>query len=92
MSNDTEINDTEITKNQNEFAKWIEEAIDKEYFKYYEYEYFSNIQEVGSGGFGKVYRVKWKNSDKFLALKSFYNLDNVTIKEIVHEVNYNKYF
>ncbi|RGB36760.1 kinase-like domain-containing protein [Rhizophagus diaphanus] len=86
MSSDIEINDTEITKNQNEFAEWIEEAIDKGYFKYYEYEYFNNIQEVGSGGFGKVYRVKWKNSDKFLALKSFYNFDNVTIKEIVREL------
>ncbi|CAB4415043.1 unnamed protein product [Rhizophagus irregularis] len=86
MSSDIEINDTEITKNQNEFAKWIEEAIDKGYFKHYEYEYFNNIQEVGSGGFGKVYRAKWKNSDKFLALKSFYNFDNVTIKEIVREL------
>ena len=32
------------------------EAIDKGYIKLYQYEYFSNIQEIGSGGFGKVFR------------------------------------
>ncbi|GES90965.1 kinase-like domain-containing protein [Rhizophagus clarus] len=29
----------------------------------------------------------WKNSDKYFALKSFYNFNNFTVKEIVNEVN-----
>src|SRR2546423_12518839 len=69
-----------------EWVSWIEEAIDKEYFKYYDYKYFNNIQDIGRGGFGKVYRANWKNSEQYLALKSFYKLDDVTVKEIVHEV------
>ena len=27
----------------------------KEYLKYYKYKNFSNVQEIGSGAFGKVY-------------------------------------
>ncbi|CAB4477970.1 unnamed protein product [Rhizophagus irregularis] len=74
------------TENTNEWINWIEEAIVKEYFKCYEYKHFSNIQEVGSGAFGKVYRANWKNSEQYIALKSFFNLNNVTVKEIVHEL------
>ncbi|CAB5381436.1 unnamed protein product [Rhizophagus irregularis] len=45
-----------------------------------------NVQRIGTGGFGKVYRANWKNSDQYLALKSFFDLDDVTAKEIVHEL------
>ncbi|RGB40152.1 kinase-like domain-containing protein [Rhizophagus diaphanus] len=80
MNDNIEFNDTE---NSNEWIKWIEEAITKNYFKYYEFKYFNNFQEVGSGGFGKVYRANWKNSHKYFALKYFFNLNNATTKEIL---------
>src|SRR6266498_4478763 len=83
MSYNIKMQDTE---NTNEWINWIEEAIDKEHLKYYEYKQFSNFQQIGSGGFGKVYRANWKNFEKHFALKSFFNLDNVTVKEIVREV------
>ncbi|GBC05372.1 hypothetical protein RclHR1_00620012 [Rhizophagus clarus] len=86
MSSNIKIKNEVITENQNEFSKWIEEALDKEYFKYYEYQNFSDIHEVGSGGFGKVYRARWKNSDQYLALKSFFNINNITLKEVVNEL------
>ncbi|CAB5370919.1 unnamed protein product [Rhizophagus irregularis] len=73
------------TKNTNEWINWIEEAVSKEYYKLYEHENFSDIQKIGTGGFGKVYRASWKNSQYF-ALKTFFNLDDVTAKEIVHEL------
>ncbi|CAB4388490.1 unnamed protein product [Rhizophagus irregularis] len=73
------------TKNTNEWVNWIEESISKEYYIFYEQKHFSNIQKVGTGGFGKVYRASWKNSQYF-ALKSFFNFDDVTAKEIVHEL------
>jgi hypothetical protein len=73
-------------ENINEWINWIEEALAKEYLKYYEFGNFKNIQEIGSGAFGKVFRANWKNFDHYLALKSFYNLNNITLKEIVHEV------
>ena len=74
-------------ENTNEWINWIEEAITKKHIKYYRYDHFSNIQEIGSGGFGKVFRANWKNHEQHLALKSFFNLNNTTAKEIVTEVN-----
>ncbi|CAB5346010.1 unnamed protein product [Rhizophagus irregularis] len=47
MSNSTEFN-------SNEWIDWIEEAIAKKHIKYYDYKHFNNIQEIGSGGFGKL--------------------------------------
>ena len=76
-----------VTENSNEWINWIEEAISKNYLKHYEYKNFSNLQEIGTGGFGKVYRANWKKSNKYLALKSFFDFNNTTtIKEVVHEV------
>ncbi|CAB4379800.1 unnamed protein product [Rhizophagus irregularis] len=44
-----------VTENSNnEWTNWIEEAIAKDYLKYYEYIHFSNTEEIGSGVFGKV--------------------------------------
>ncbi|CAB4419367.1 unnamed protein product [Rhizophagus irregularis] len=83
MSNNIEIQDNE---HKIEFINWIEEAIDKEYYKLYEYENFHNIQEIGSSVFGKVYRANWKNSEQYVALKSFFNLNDVAVKEIIHEL------
>ena len=52
-----------------------------------EYKTFHNIQEIGKGSYGsKVYRATWKNSQKYCALKSFFNLDDATEKKIIHEV------
>ncbi|RGB42638.1 kinase-like domain-containing protein [Rhizophagus diaphanus] len=70
----------------NEWFKWIDEAIAKKHIKHYEYKYFKNIQEIGIGGFGKVYRAKWKNLPKYFALKSLLNIDEGAIKELVNEI------
>ena len=80
------MSNSKVAENSNEWINWIEEAISKNHIKYYEYEHFSNIQEIGCGAFGKVYRANWKNSHRYLALKSFFNLNGITVKEIVKEV------
>ena len=69
-----------------EWINWIEEATAKKYLRYYEFKYFSDIEVIGSGTFGKVFRAKWRNFENYLALKSFFNLNNLTVKEIVREV------
>ncbi len=66
--------------------EWIEDAISRKHIKYYEYQHFSNFQEIGFGRYGKAHRANWKNTHKYFALKSFYNFNNITVKEIVHEV------
>ena len=76
----------QATGNSNEWINWIDDAISRNLVKYYEYNHFYNIKEIGSGSFGKVYRANWKNSNKYLALKSFTSFNNVTAKEIVKEV------
>ena len=86
MSNKNNKNEMDATKNQNEWISWIEEAIYKKHIKYYEYNDFHNIQIIGYGQFGKVYRANWKNSEKYFALKSLFKLENVAVKEIIHEV------
>jgi len=80
------MNQMQDLSNSNEWINWIEEAISKGHIKYYDYKHFSNFQEIGSGGFGKVRRANWKNSRKYLALKSFHNLNDAAVKEIVNEV------
>jgi hypothetical protein len=75
------------TKNNNSIS-WIGEAISKRHLKYYEYDHFSNVQVIDSGGYGKIYRANWKNSDQHFALKEFIKLDNAAVKEIVYEVIY----
>ena len=80
------MSNNKVAENSNEWINWIEEAISKKHIKYYEYHHFSDIQEIGSGNFGKVYRANWKNSHRYLALKSFFNLNGITVKEIVNEV------
>ncbi|CAB4414036.1 unnamed protein product [Rhizophagus irregularis] len=74
-------------------SDWIEEAITKEYLRYYEYKNFSEVKKIGGGGFGKVYRARWKNTEQYFALKSFKNSNSedpkqneITIKEIVSEL------
>ncbi|CAB4438333.1 unnamed protein product [Rhizophagus irregularis] len=73
-------------ENIDEWINWIEESINKKHIKYYEFENFKNIQEIGSGTFGKVFRTNWKNFDHYLTLKSFFNLNNITLKEIINEI------
>ena len=88
-------NNPQASENPNELNNWIEEVIIKKHVKYYEYRDFYNIQSIGHGQFGKVYRSNWKNSEQYLVLKSLCNFDNTIVTEIVHEViinyKYNKY-
>lgn len=54
MSNNNEVEYGQYTENSNERINWIEEAINKEYLKYYKYKHFSNVEEIGFDAFGKV--------------------------------------
>ncbi len=71
------------SNDSNECIDLIGKYISKKIIRYYEYNHFSNFQEIGSGGFGIVYRANWKNLEEPFALKSFFN---DTVKEILREV------
>ncbi|GBB91177.1 hypothetical protein RclHR1_18310005 [Rhizophagus clarus] len=78
LKNDNQ-NEIQTPRNSDE---WIEEIITKNNIKYYEYNNFYNIEKIDDEN---VYRANFKNSDQYFTLKSF-NLDNDTLKEIVHEL------
>ncbi|GBC22591.2 kinase-like domain-containing protein [Rhizophagus irregularis DAOM 181602=DAOM 197198] len=70
-----------------ESINWIEEAIFKKHLKFYEYKKFSNFQQISVGSIGKVYRANYdKNLEKQFAIKSFFNFNNITLKEIIREL------
>ncbi|GBC20375.2 kinase-like domain-containing protein [Rhizophagus irregularis DAOM 181602=DAOM 197198] len=72
--------------NSNNCVKRIEESILKKHIKHYEFKHFYNVEKIGNGNSGVIYRAKWKNSEQYMILKSFYNFDNdATVKEIIRE-------
>ncbi|CAB4388087.1 unnamed protein product [Rhizophagus irregularis] len=84
MSDNIEKQDTE---NMSESINWIEEAIFKKHLKFYEYKKFSNFQQISVGSIGKVYCANYdKNLEKQFAIKSFFNFNNITLKEIIREL------
>ncbi|CAB4389388.1 unnamed protein product [Rhizophagus irregularis] len=67
-------NNTELINNSNE-CDWIEEAISKKLIKFYEFGQFYNLQEIGSGGFGKIQHHRevdfYDNAIRFYGVTTF---------------------
>src|SRR3990170_2537365 len=80
MSNFTNIKDS------NNDVDWLEQLIANEHIIEYKYSDFKNIQHIGGGSFGSIFRANWKDTDTVFALKSFNNQKS-TLKEIIKEVN-----
>ena len=70
---------SKIENQENSNTDWFEKSISEEHTKYYEYSDFKDIQGIGGGSFGSVFRATWKNTDR--ALKSVR-----TFKEVIREV------
>ena len=79
-------NEAYTVEHDTQWMDRIEELIKGKHVKYYEYEGFDKIEEIGSGLVGKVYKANWKRSETCVALRLL-NLNNYTVKEIIHEVN-----
>ena len=67
------------------WIEWIEKCINERRIKYYKYNEFTKVEEIGGELFGKVYRANWKQNENCIALKSF-STDSATVKQIVNEV------
>ncbi|CAB4488115.1 unnamed protein product [Rhizophagus irregularis] len=68
----------------NKWIQWIKDGIDNEYINYHDYNEFQDMECIGVGGFGNVYRANWKSSDTVVALKSLTNGKD-GMKEVVNE-------
>ncbi|GBC18516.2 kinase-like domain-containing protein [Rhizophagus irregularis DAOM 181602=DAOM 197198] len=73
---------------ENESRDWLERSIAEEHIIYYEFSDFNNLEPIGKGLFGSVFRANWKNNDTIFAIKKFN--DNKTIKEVVNELKLQK--
>lgn len=69
---------------ENNLQGWLERSIAEEHIILYEFSDFNNLQLIGKGLFGCVFRANWKNTDPIFAIKKFNN--DKTIKEVVNEV------
>ncbi|PKY55767.1 hypothetical protein RhiirA4_448493 [Rhizophagus irregularis] len=69
----------------NKWVQWIKDGIDNEYINYHDYNEFQDMECIGVGGFGNVYRANWKSSDTVVALKSLTNGKD-SMKEVVNEI------
>ena len=72
-------------KDANYYINWLEKSIEDEYLNHYEYSEFENLESIGSGSYGNVFRANLKDTDSLFALKTFNN-DKITLKEVVNEV------
>ncbi len=73
--------------NKDESIRWLEDGIRNEHIMLYEYKHFNNVQQIGFGGFGKVYKANYKNTQECFALKILYeNNQDIAYKEIINEV------
>ncbi|CAB4388264.1 unnamed protein product [Rhizophagus irregularis] len=70
---------------ENEWIQWIKDGIAKEFINYHDFSEFQNIKQIGSGGFGNVYRANWSSSNTVVALKSLTNGIDI-MKNIVNEI------
>ena len=50
--------------------KWIDIKIENGGIKYFEYNHFTNIEEIGDGAFGIVNKANWNGGGIVVALKS----------------------
>jgi len=67
------------------YTSWLEKSISKGSFHYYKYSEFENVTNIVRGGFGTVYRAKWKCADHIFILKSFHVYNNIS-RETINEV------
>ncbi|CAG8606278.1 1292_t:CDS:2 [Funneliformis mosseae] len=67
----------------NKYQIWIDDACSGNYLNPFKYSEFTDIEIIGYGGFGCVYKARWKHN--IFALKSF-SIDKVTLKEVVNEI------
>ena len=66
--------------------EWLEKSISEGHINYYERSDLKVIKNIGSGAFGDVFHVYWKDATSPFALKAFNSKQ--TLKEFVKEVRY----
>jgi serine/threonine protein kinase len=66
---------------------WLEAQIEANSIKSFNHAEFSNIEKVGEGGYGNVYKAYWKSRRMTVALKALKTISDETTREFIREVN-----
>ncbi|CAB4445521.1 unnamed protein product [Rhizophagus irregularis] len=66
--------------------KWIEKKLENEYIRYFKYDEFSEIVEIGRGSFGKVSKANLTNTGLVVALKTIINKNSNELNEVDDEI------
>jgi serine/threonine protein kinase len=74
----------ELNTNSMSSLDWLKTQVEANSIKSFDYAEFSEIKQVGEGGFGKVYKAYLKNRRMIVAFKTL-KIDS--IREFVREVN-----
>jgi serine/threonine protein kinase len=75
-------------KDTNYYINSLEKSISEKHITHYQYSDFQDLQQVGRGSYADVFRATQKNTNRFVALKSF-NPNKITLKEVIDEVYIN---
>ncbi|GBC07361.1 hypothetical protein RclHR1_07400008 [Rhizophagus clarus] len=76
-----------MSSSNNVYVNWIEEAISGNFFQYYKFEDFKNVEQIGTcDNVGNVYRANWKNWRQFFGLKHLNVIKDIAVKELVNEL------
>ncbi|KAF0550658.1 kinase-like protein [Gigaspora margarita] len=70
-------------------VEWLEKTISDGHINYLEFDRFTEPTEIGSGGFGKVFKYEWKDSYLTVALKCLkvnISIDEKAIKGFINEL------
>ena len=69
------------SKTENE--EWLQVAIDKEYINYQKYSTFENVEKIGEGAMGEVFKATSSCYGETVAIKKY---TKFTINETINEV------
>jgi serine/threonine protein kinase len=69
----------------------LNEFISEQKLQWIPYDKFNNVEFLGKGGFGTIFKATWSDSNKEVALKCLNNL-NENLDEFLNEVYNNALF
>ncbi|KAF0418304.1 kinase-like protein [Gigaspora margarita] len=68
------------------WEEWLEKAIDDEYINEFDYNKFTNLEEICKGGFGTVHKCLWEECKLTIALKGLNNIEKGDEKSDIYSL------